>query len=258
MNRLTKRPMSEKTTQITASIVLGAMGLGLAIRPAQAVSLTLQDVTEASIMFSGAYSGIQEESSFTSVGVLRYSDTPLEGTFYQGSVDGPPLIFIFVSDPADLPEGFLPYSSFSVSAEQNFRLVNQLSFTFPSSSFGYGSELTSGSTFTDVFLFRPASTPTFPPGDGALLGISTGDSRFPGLGVDNYWFLGDTGPLPQRQLAIFSNGGFFGFDQAPDSSGQIVGLGGTWQAKAVPEPVSVLGAAVAIVSGICFKRRQTR
>ncbi|HIK18155.1 MAG TPA: PEP-CTERM sorting domain-containing protein [Leptolyngbyaceae cyanobacterium M33_DOE_097] len=254
MNRLTKRPASEKTTQRATSIALGAIGLSFVAMPVQAASFTLQEVTEASVTFAGEYSVEGGASTpFTSVGTLKYSNTPLEGTFYFA-----PLTFLFVSDPADLPEDFFPISAFSVVADDDFRLVTEFSFDFPTSSYLYTSDLTSGSTFNNVLLFKPASTPTFPSGDGALLNISIGDPRRPELVIGESWFLGDISASPERQLSIFADGSFIGFDQAPPGSSSPTWLAGSWRATAVPEPFSVLGTAMALIGGAYLKRQPAK
>jgi len=255
MQRLTKEySISKISCAIATSIALNTIGADLWLSErANAAALTLQEATEAELSFSGFY-GIPEQFSvlFTAVGSMKYSSTPLKGTFFFLPSD-----FLFLEDPTDLPEDSFPIGSFSLTADQGYRLVTELNFVFPTSAYSYTSDLTSGSSFRAVFLFRPTSTATFPPGDGALLYVSSGDPRRPGLVTLDSWFLG-TPSGGDRQLLISSGGGFFGFDNSPSSSTSIVWLDGTWKATAVPEPFSVLGTAAALMGGTYLKRRQVR
>ncbi|HIK18156.1 MAG TPA: PEP-CTERM sorting domain-containing protein [Leptolyngbyaceae cyanobacterium M33_DOE_097] len=254
MKRLTKEvSISKIGCAIATSAALSGMVASLLIsESANAATLTLQEVTEAELSFSGSY-GFPEYFvvPFTAVGSMKYQSTPIEGSFYAVPED-----VIFLAGPDDLPEDAFPTRSFTITADQGYRLVTELNFSFPTSAFSafsYTSNLTYGSEVDEVLFFRPPSSSSFPASDGALLQISNGDGRNRSLFVLNYWFFGGS----NAQLLFNPSGSFFGFDDAP-SSFQTVSVDGTWQITAVPEPFSILGTAAAVVGAAYLKRRQGR
>jgi len=245
VNRLAKQPAIEKIAQTLASVALGAIGCSIFSQlPAQAAALTLQEATEAKLFFSGFEYPFNSELSipFTAVGSMKYQDTPLEGSFYAIPQD-----VIFLAGPEDLPEGSSPERSFTITADQGYRLVTELNFTFPDAAYSYTSDLTYGSDVRNALLFRPPASPSFPSSGAALLQVNDGDGRNRSLFVMDYWFFGDS----NSPLLLYSTGTFWG------SNGGGT-LSGTWKATAVPEPFSVLGTAAALIGGTYLKRRQVR
>lgn len=227
--------------------IAGILISGIALNPAPslAATLTFQAATAGVLTF-------HSQGNQVGSGSFTYSSEPIAGTFVNL-----PRRFLFVPASDPIPEGLFPISTISISADQNFRLVNRINLQISGANFSYSqSDLPAGEFFNDILLFQPPESSVFPPGPGGPFEIATGDPRSPGLWSSDRWFLGDKGGVPRQQLVLWGDGSFSGFDLS--QVGVNPTLGGAWKAEAVPEPMTILGWATAAGLGAAWKRQRTK
>lgn len=213
-------------------------------------TLNFQDVTQGLLRFRDS-TGTQIGS-----GSFKYSQAPVEGTFLFD-----PSGAYFFSDPSQIPEDILPIKTVSISADQDLRLVTNTNIDILGATFeNQRADLSPGPFSGTALLFQPTQNTVFPPGPGGPFGVSAGGGRNPGIFFENRWFLGDIDPIQQQQLSMSSDGSFGGFDTSLVPSEELPsnGFSGKWEAEAVPEPFTVLGAASALGFGFYFKTKRKK
>lgn len=244
--------LTQSCVALASTLVIGSV---LDANSGLAATLNFQDVTQGLLRFRDN-TGTQIGS-----GSFEYSQVPFEGTFIFGTGPavggGPGTYFITEPNQIKIPEDILPIKTVAIAAEQNLRLVKNTSINILGALFeNQRPDLSPGQFFGTALLFQPTQNTFFPPGPGGPFGVSTGGARNPDLVFENRWFLGNTGTNPQQQLSMSDDGSFSGFDLSLSPPTQS--FSGKWEAEAVPEPFTFLGAASALGFGAYFNRKFNR
>lgn len=207
-------------------------------------ALTFEETTRGALTFYDNQNDQIGSGSFT------YTSNPIEGNFVQTTSD-----FIFVEDIDELGS-VVPIDIISITAEDNFSLITDINAEINGVELEpiFDSSLVSGSSFSTVLLFQPTANEFFIPDMNSVAGIETGDARDPNLDFSDRWFLSDStsGVQASQQVVLSDDGRLFGFilNETGDSA-----VDGVWTAQAVPEPLTIFGAGIAIAFGTSFKRK---
>ncbi len=204
-------------------------------------AITFQETNQGSLSF------YDNQGKSIGNGLFKYSLNPIAGTFLTFPSDA-----IFTTEPSQFSEKF-PLDSFSISLEDNFHLITNIQAQILGSDLTpiFDNQLISGNSFNTALLFNPLDSEFFIPNSDQIFSIGIGDSFSGSLSTFDGWLLTDSnsGNAADFQVLLSDDGSLSGSIFA-----ERVG-GGTWTAKAVPEPVTILGVGTAIAFGAGFKRK---
>ncbi|MDJ0507785.1 MAG: PEP-CTERM sorting domain-containing protein [Crocosphaera sp.] len=221
--------------------LISTIVIGKILKAQPTFAITFEETNQGSLSFYNQGESIGN-------GSFEYTSNPITGTFLTFPDDA-----IFTQDPNQFNDNF-PIDSFSISLEDNFHLITNIQAQILGSELSpiFDNQLISGNSFNTALLFNPLDSEFFIPNSDQIFSIGIGDAFSGTLSTFDGWLLTDSnsGNAADFQVLLSDDGRFFGFIvESPE-----FGVGGTWTAQAVPEPLTTLGVGTAIAFGAGFKR----